>query len=323
MAMQGEVRVDSWARRGRRLLLGLSVLAAAGFAVLFLAAMLVVHGGPLQAVLLTVLTLIIVATLLAAVVGWVALRLWRRGAWPGVAAAGRPSLAEPGGGRPGCCGPPCTVAVSAPGGPVQRLRRGGHDRRSGGAVAKWSPGVARLRVSPGGCSANHWAMPGKCSWPWGRDAEHLARSGPRFQSWSRRLAPGRTTRCPPRSIPCRPARAQGAIDGNTRPRACGPGPLVCGLSHHLRSNTSGVPPCGLNTADWDHRIRPPSSVPAPPQSASHSPFRSYRSLPPGQSRHRPPAGPGPAPARGSGPDRGPAARPGSGIQPRRTPGGVR
>jgi hypothetical protein len=81
MAMQGEVRVDSWARRGRRLLLGLSVLAAAGFAVLFLAALAVVHGGPLQAVLLTVLTLIIVATLLAAVVGWVALRLWRRGAW--------------------------------------------------------------------------------------------------------------------------------------------------------------------------------------------------------------------------------------------------
>jgi hypothetical protein len=81
MAMQGEVRVDSWARRGRRLLLGLSVLAAAGFAVLFLAALVVVHGGPLQAVLLTVLTLIIVATLLAAVVGWVALRLWRRGAW--------------------------------------------------------------------------------------------------------------------------------------------------------------------------------------------------------------------------------------------------
>ena len=81
MAMQGEVRVGGWARRGRRLLLGLGALAAAGFAVLFLAALVVVHGGPLQAVLLAVLTLIIVATALAAVVGWIALRLWRRGAW--------------------------------------------------------------------------------------------------------------------------------------------------------------------------------------------------------------------------------------------------
>jgi hypothetical protein len=81
MAMQGEVRAGGWARRGRRLLLGLGALAAAGFAVLFLAAVAVVHGGALQAILLTVLTLIIVATLLAAVVGWVALRLWRRGAW--------------------------------------------------------------------------------------------------------------------------------------------------------------------------------------------------------------------------------------------------
>lgn len=81
MAMQGEVRVGGWARRGRRLLLGLGVLAAAGLAVLFLATLALVHGGPLQAVLLTVLTVMIVASLLAAVVGWVALRLWRRGAW--------------------------------------------------------------------------------------------------------------------------------------------------------------------------------------------------------------------------------------------------
>jgi ABC-type branched-subunit amino acid transport system permease subunit len=81
MAMQGEVRAGGWARRGRRVLLGLGALGAAGLAVLFLAALVVVHGGPLQAVLLTVLTLIIVAALLAAVVGWIALRLWRRGAW--------------------------------------------------------------------------------------------------------------------------------------------------------------------------------------------------------------------------------------------------
>jgi hypothetical protein len=81
MAMQGEVRAGGWARRGRRLLLGLGVLAAAGFAVLFLAALALIHGGPLQAVLLTALTLIIVTSLLAGVVGWVAVRLWRRGAW--------------------------------------------------------------------------------------------------------------------------------------------------------------------------------------------------------------------------------------------------
>jgi hypothetical protein len=81
MAMQGEVRADSWAQRGRRLLLGLSVLAAAGLAVLFLATLALVHGGPLQAVLLTVLTVIIVTALVAAAAGWAALRLWRRGAW--------------------------------------------------------------------------------------------------------------------------------------------------------------------------------------------------------------------------------------------------
>jgi hypothetical protein len=81
MAMQGEARAGAWARRGRRLLLGLGVLTAAGFAVLFLAALALIHGGALQAVLLTVLTLIIVTALLAAAAGWVALRLWRRGAW--------------------------------------------------------------------------------------------------------------------------------------------------------------------------------------------------------------------------------------------------
>ena len=81
MVMQGEVRVGGWARRGRRLLLGLGVLPAAGLALLFLATLTLVHGGPLQAVLLTVLTVMIVAALLAAVVSWVAFRLWRRGAW--------------------------------------------------------------------------------------------------------------------------------------------------------------------------------------------------------------------------------------------------
>jgi hypothetical protein len=81
MAMQGEVRVGGWAQRGRRLLLGLGVLAAAGLAVLVLATLALVHGGPLQAILLTVLTLMIVVGLLAAVVGWAAFRLWRRGAW--------------------------------------------------------------------------------------------------------------------------------------------------------------------------------------------------------------------------------------------------
>jgi hypothetical protein len=81
MAMPGEVRVRGWARRGRRLLLGLGVLAGAGLAVLFLAALALIHGGPLQAILLTVLTLIIATALLAAATGWVAVRLWRRGAW--------------------------------------------------------------------------------------------------------------------------------------------------------------------------------------------------------------------------------------------------
>jgi hypothetical protein len=81
MAMQGEVRAGGWARRGQRLLLGLGMLAAAGLAVLLLATLALIHGGPLQAVLLTVLTLIIVTTLLATAAGWVAFRLWRRGAW--------------------------------------------------------------------------------------------------------------------------------------------------------------------------------------------------------------------------------------------------
>ena len=50
--MQGEIRAGGWARRGRRLLLGLGVLTAGGFAVLLLAAFALahglglVHGGP-------------------------------------------------------------------------------------------------------------------------------------------------------------------------------------------------------------------------------------------------------------------------------------
>ena len=49
MAMQGDVRAGGWARRGRRLLLGLGVLLAGGFAVLFLAAFALVSGHVAEA----------------------------------------------------------------------------------------------------------------------------------------------------------------------------------------------------------------------------------------------------------------------------------
>jgi ABC-type branched-subunit amino acid transport system permease subunit len=57
------------------------MLAAGGFTVLLLAAFALVHGGALQVVLLTLVALILVAALVVATAGWVALRLWRRGAW--------------------------------------------------------------------------------------------------------------------------------------------------------------------------------------------------------------------------------------------------
>jgi hypothetical protein len=83
MAMQGDVRAGSWARRGRRLLLGLGVLTAGGFAVLFLAAFALVsgHGGVLQVALIAVLTLMAVAAAAVVAVAWIARRLWLRGAW--------------------------------------------------------------------------------------------------------------------------------------------------------------------------------------------------------------------------------------------------
>lgn len=81
MAEQTAVRAGDWARRARRVLLGLGMLAAGGFTVLVLAAFALVHGGPLQVVLLTVLALVLAAGLVTAAAGWLALRLWRRGAW--------------------------------------------------------------------------------------------------------------------------------------------------------------------------------------------------------------------------------------------------
>ncbi len=83
MAMQGDVRVAGWARHGRRLLLGLGVLAAGGFAVLFLAAFALVtgHSGVLQVVLIAALGLVAVLAAAAVAVAWIARRLWRRGAW--------------------------------------------------------------------------------------------------------------------------------------------------------------------------------------------------------------------------------------------------
>ena len=83
MAMQGDVRAGSWARRGRRLLLGLGVVTAGGFAALFLAAFALAsgHGGVLQVALLAVLALMAVAAAAVVAVAWVARRLWLRGAW--------------------------------------------------------------------------------------------------------------------------------------------------------------------------------------------------------------------------------------------------
>jgi hypothetical protein len=83
MAMQGDVRAGSWARRGRRLLLGLGVLTAGGFAVLFLAAFALVSGhvGMLQVVLIAVAGLMAVAAAAIVALGWIARRLWLRGAW--------------------------------------------------------------------------------------------------------------------------------------------------------------------------------------------------------------------------------------------------
>lgn len=79
--MQSEVRVGDWARRARRLMLGLGMLAAGGFTLLLVAVFALVHGGALQVVLLMVLAMVLAAALVAAAAGWVALRLWRRGAW--------------------------------------------------------------------------------------------------------------------------------------------------------------------------------------------------------------------------------------------------
>jgi hypothetical protein len=83
MAMQDDVRAGGWARRARRLLLGMGVLTAGGVAVLFLAAFALVsgHGGVLQVVLVAVLTLMAVAGAAAVGLAWVARRLWLRGAW--------------------------------------------------------------------------------------------------------------------------------------------------------------------------------------------------------------------------------------------------
>ncbi len=79
--MRSEVQAGNWARRVRRVLMGLGVLAAGGFTILLLAVFALIHGGALQAVLLTLLALILMAALAVAALGWVALRLWRRGAW--------------------------------------------------------------------------------------------------------------------------------------------------------------------------------------------------------------------------------------------------
>ena len=83
MAMQGDVRASGWARRGRRLLLGLGVLAAAGVAVLFLAAFALVsgHGGVLQVALIAVLALMAVVAAAVVALAWIVRRLWLRGAW--------------------------------------------------------------------------------------------------------------------------------------------------------------------------------------------------------------------------------------------------
>ncbi len=83
MAMQGEVGVSGWARRGRRLLLGLGGLAAAGVAVLFLAAFALVsgHGGVLQVALIAVLALVAMVAAALVVLAWIVRRLWLRGAW--------------------------------------------------------------------------------------------------------------------------------------------------------------------------------------------------------------------------------------------------
>jgi hypothetical protein len=83
MAMQGEVRVGGWARRGRRLLLGLGVLAAAGVGVLFLAAFALVsgHGGVLQVAFIAVLALMAIAAVAVVALAWIVRRLWLRGAW--------------------------------------------------------------------------------------------------------------------------------------------------------------------------------------------------------------------------------------------------
>jgi hypothetical protein len=83
MAMQGDVRASGWARRGRRLLLGLGVLLAGGFAVLFLTAFALVsgHGGVLQVALIAVLAIMAVTALAVVALAWIARRLWLRGAW--------------------------------------------------------------------------------------------------------------------------------------------------------------------------------------------------------------------------------------------------
>ena len=83
MATQGDVRAGGWARRARRLLLGLGVLTAGGLAVLFLAAFALVsgHGGVLQVVLVAALALIAAAAAAVVALAWIARRLWLRGAW--------------------------------------------------------------------------------------------------------------------------------------------------------------------------------------------------------------------------------------------------
>ena len=74
-------RPARWAQAARRLLLAAGLVTAALAAAVVLAALYVLHSGVLAAVLLAVLALAAAGAAVLAGLAWLAIRIWRRGAW--------------------------------------------------------------------------------------------------------------------------------------------------------------------------------------------------------------------------------------------------
>jgi Domain of unknown function (DUF1707) len=84
MALASQAARDSarrFARAARRLLLGLGAAAVAVSAAAWLVSLFVFHSGLLAAALLVLVALAGAAAATAAALAWMAVRMWRRGAW--------------------------------------------------------------------------------------------------------------------------------------------------------------------------------------------------------------------------------------------------